>query len=53
MEKFYDCKQVAERYGVKITTVWDWIKTGKLKAVRIGRFYRIREEALTEFEKSK
>ena len=53
MEKFYDCKQVAERYGVKITTVWDWIKTGKLKAVRIGRFYRIKEEALAEFEKSK
>lgn len=53
MEKLYDCKQVAERYGVKITTVWDWIKTGKLKAVRIGRFYRIREEALAEFEKSK
>ena len=53
MEKFYDCKQVAERYGVKITTVWDWIKTGKLKAFKIGRNYRIRKEDLAEFEKTK
>jgi excisionase family DNA binding protein len=50
MEKLYDCKQVAERYGVKITTVWEWIKTGKLKAVKIGRLYRVTEEALMSFE---
>lgn len=53
MEKFYDCKQVAEHYGVKITTVWDWIRAGKLKAVRVGKQYRIPKEALAEFEKSK
>ena len=53
MEKFYDCKQVAAHYGVKIKTVWDWIRAGKLKAVRVGKQYRIPKEALAEFEKSK
>ena len=53
MEKFYDCKQVAAHYGVKIKTVWDWIRAGKLKAFRVGKQYRIPKEALAEFEKSK
>lgn len=52
MEKFYDCKQVAERYGVKITTVWDWIRADKIKAVRVGKQYRIPKEALAELEKA-
>ena len=52
MEKFYDCKQVAERYGVKITTVWEWIRTGKLRAIRVGKQYRVRKDALAFFEKS-
>ena len=50
MKKFYTCKDVADRYGVKVTTVWEWIRTGKLKAVHIGRNYRVTEEALMSFE---
>lgn len=52
MEKFYDCKQIADIYGVSIRTVWEWIKSGKLKAVRVGKLYRIRKEDLEEFEKN-
>ena len=51
MEKFYTCEEVATHYGVKITTVWDWIKTGKIKAVRVGKQYRIPKDALAKFEK--
>lgn len=51
MEKLYTCKDVAERYGVKITTVWEWIRAGKLAAVRVGKQYRVRAEALEEFER--
>lgn len=50
---FYTCKEVASRYGVCEDTVWTWIRSGKLKAFKIGRNYRICEEALAEFEKSK
>lgn len=54
MEKeFYTCKEVAARYGVCEDSVWSWIRSGKLKALKIGRNYRIPKEALAEFEKSK
>ena len=51
MEKLYTCENVAERYSVKIDTVYRWIRQGKLKAFRIGRIYRIYESDLADFEK--
>ena len=33
MEKFYTCEEVAEMYRVKVSTVWAWVRAGKLKAV--------------------
>ncbi len=53
MEKLYTCKDVAERYGVKTATVWDWIRADKLTACVIGKNYRIRESDLLKFEKAK
>lgn len=50
MEIFYSCEQVANRYGVKVTTVWEWIKAQKLPAVKIGKSYRIKEADLDAFE---
>lgn len=52
MEKFYSCEQVAERYGVKLTTVWNWIRAQKLPAVKIGKQYRITADALADFERN-
>lgn len=52
MDKLYSCEQVAERYGVKISTVWAWIREKKLQAVKIGRIYRVKPENLEEFEKT-
>ncbi|GHU96209.1 hypothetical protein FACS1894208_10460 [Clostridia bacterium] len=52
MEKLLTCEQVAERYGVKLITVREWIKAKKLPAVKIGgKLYRIRAEDLEAFEK--
>ena len=50
MERLYTCEEVAEMYRVKIYTVWDWIRKGRLSAVKIGRVYRIKKEALDKFE---
>ena len=52
MEKFYTCEEVADMYRVKLTTVWAWIREGKLRAISIGKSYRIRKEDLEEFEKN-
>lgn len=52
MEKYFTCDEVAERYGVTVATVWDWIRSKKLAAIDIGRAYRIKESDLLEFEQS-
>lgn len=53
MEELYTCDQVAKRYGVKIITVWDWIRKRKLGAIKLGRDYRISEGDLRTFEASR
>ena len=50
MEKLYTCEEIAERYSVKVLTVWDWIRKRKLAASKIGKSYRVKESALVEFE---
>lgn len=53
MSKMYTCEEIAERYGVKVITVWDWIRKKKLPALKIGKEYRIREEDIKAFEDSR
>lgn len=38
---FYTAKEVADMIGVHIQTVRLWIKQGKLKGKKIGRFFLI------------
>lgn len=52
MEKLYTCNDVATRYSVKIETVWSWIRTNKLRAIKTGKNYRVRESDLAKFEES-
>ena len=42
-EKYLSPKDAAEILTVKKTTVYDMIKQGRLKAVKIGKQFRIRE----------
>ena len=51
MEKYFTCEEVAELYRVKLSTVWEWVRSGKLRSVKIGRVYRVKQSALDEFEK--
>lgn len=52
MEKVYGCKQVADRYKVKVSTVWEWIRDKRLPAVKIGKSYVVKETDLLSFEKA-
>lgn len=51
--KYLTCQEVADRYGVKPITVWDWIRKKKLPAIKLGRDYRISPEDLALFEKER
>ena len=45
-------KEVANRYGVTEWTIRDWIRRGKLRAVRLGhRTVRIEASELEDFER--
>ncbi|WP_218158643.1 helix-turn-helix domain-containing protein [Streptosporangium canum] len=49
-EEMYSVEQVADRLGLHVRTVRGYIRAGRLKAVRIGKQYRIAHadlEALT------
>ncbi|MDM4722664.1 helix-turn-helix domain-containing protein [Micromonospora sp. WMMA1363] len=40
-EEIYSVEQVAERLGLHVRTVRGYIRSGRLRAVRIGKQYRI------------
>jgi len=48
-EKIYTTEQVAKILQIHPLTVLNYIKHGKLKGVKLGRVYRIRETALQKF----
>lgn len=52
MSDIFTCEDIARRYGVKLITVWDWIRKKKLPAIRIGKRYYIRKEDIESFEKA-
>ncbi len=49
MEKLLTPEQVAERLVVSPKTIRDWLRMGKLKGVRAGRLWRIRQADLESF----
>jgi excisionase family DNA binding protein len=51
VDKLYSCNEIAERYGVKVLTVYEWIKRKRLSALKIGKSYFISEEDIAQFEK--
>ena len=49
MEQYYSVTQVAEMYSVSREAVHQWIKAGRLKAVQVGKLYRISENEIKKF----
>jgi excisionase family DNA binding protein len=48
MQELLSAEQVAEQLGLQVRTVRGYVRDGKLKAVRIGKQYRIAREDLAE-----
>ncbi|SQD93726.1 DNA binding domain, excisionase family [Parafrankia sp. Ea1.12] len=49
MERLYSVDQVADLLGLHVRTVRGYVRGGQLKAVRIGKQYRIAHEDLEVF----
>lgn len=47
-EEMYSVEQVADQLGLHVRTVRNYIRSGRLKAVRIGKQYRIARADLDE-----
>ena len=52
METLYTVEQVASRLQVHWQTVLTYIKSGRLRAVKLGRGYRVDPNDLEEFIES-
>ncbi|TCM50403.1 helix-turn-helix domain-containing protein [Kribbella sp. VKM Ac-2568] len=48
-QELYSVEQVAERLGLHVRTIRNYVRAGRLKAVRIGKQYRISREDLEAF----
>ena len=46
--RLYSLEQVAERLGLQVRTVRSYVRGGRLKAIRIGKQYRVTRESLEE-----
>ena len=49
MEEYLTTKQVAKYLQVKPLTVYQWAKSNKIPAVKIGRIWRFKREAIDNF----
>lgn len=47
--KVYTLEEVAEILQLTRRTLYNYIKDGKLKAVKIGKYWRVSEEVLQQF----
>lgn len=48
-EKFYTAQEIADRLRVNIMTIYRYIKSGKIKAHKIGKDFRIEESEFKKF----
>lgn len=49
IEKVYTPPEVAEILKISELTLMDWLRSGKLQGVKVGRLWRITESALNDF----
>ena len=48
-EGIFTVREVADRLRVTEQVVYKWLQTGKLKGIKVGRHWRVRESDLERF----
>lgn len=51
MENYLTAKQIAKYLQVKPLTVYQWARTNKIPAIKIGRIWRFDKEFIDDFLK--
>jgi excisionase family DNA binding protein len=51
-DRLFTAREVAERLGLSTWTVMEWLKAGRLKGVKIGKAWRVKESDLEAFLES-
>ena len=49
LPKVYTAEEVAETLQVTLRTVYNYIRDGRLKAVKLGKYWRVTEKQLEDF----
>jgi len=49
LETIYTPQQAAELLSVSEFTLMDWLRKGKIRGVKVGRLWRVREQDIEEF----
>ena len=49
MEQYYTVDEVARKLGVTRQAIYNWLKDGRLRAVKVGSLTRIREREVDDF----
>ncbi len=49
---YYTCEEISKMFRVTPRTVYNWIYSGRLPAIKIGRDYRITDDDIKQFETS-
>lgn len=47
--KVYTIDEIAELLHITRRTLYAYLKTGKLKAIKVGKYWRVTEENLKDF----
>ena len=50
-EALLSAEEVAEYFGVTMTTVYRWCKEGRIPCMKVGKHWRMRRSKLLEFPK--
>jgi excisionase family DNA binding protein len=50
-KEYYSPQEIAEKFNLKPRTVANWIRQGKLKAIKLGDLWRVHQADLEAFIK--
>jgi excisionase family DNA binding protein len=49
MQEFYTAKEISDKLKLNVMTIYRYINSGKIKAYKIGKEFRVEKEEFEEF----